>query len=369
MLKTRTIRAGVVLPAAVLVTVAVVLVIVLTGGGKKQPAVPVQPGPVPSSETRLFSPTSPWNAPVPANAPLDPSSSQLVAALSATVTAEEQTGRAPWIATSTASTPIYIVPAGQPAVAVQLDDPTLPWRRTLAAAFQHVPIPADARPARGRDAHMTVYQPSTDRLWEFFHARHEADGWHAAWGGAMEHVSKSPGYYSTASWPGAQINWGATATSLPVAAGVITLAEIRAGAIDHALALDLPHPRAGVVSWPAEQGDGTGDATTIPEGAHLVLDPKLDLSRISMPPLTRMIAVAAQRYGLIVRDGAPGGISLFAEDPGQYGGRKLYWGKHAIFGGLTPQKLLASFPWSHLEVLKMELRSVRRSTKFLESSG
>ncbi len=358
------------LPAALLVAGAVVLGVVLTGGTRHTPAVSVAgvSARVPTSEPRLFAPNSVWNMPVSPHAAIDPSSERLIAGLTSTVAAEERSGRAPWIATSTASTPIYVVPASQPMVRVQLDDPTLPWRRSLASVFEQVPIPADAKPARGRDAQMTVYQPSTDRLLEFFHMRRESDGWHAAWGGAMEHVSQSPGYYTTSSWPGARTNWGATATSLPVAAGVITMAEIRAGVINHVLAIDVPLPRAGVVAWPAEQGDGTGGPSAIPEGAHLVLDPNLDLSKIRMPPLTRMIAIATQRYGMIVRDGSPGGISLFAEDPTRYGGHKLYWGKHAIFGGLTPQQLLASFPWSHLEVLQMNLRPVRRSTKFLESS-
>ncbi|HLH66177.1 MAG TPA: hypothetical protein VKV27_10780 [Solirubrobacteraceae bacterium] len=315
----------------------------------------------------LFSPSSIWNAPLPADAPIDPESAQLVSGLLAEVRAEERAGVGPWLATSTASTPIYIVPADEPTVDVSLDDPALPWRRSLARALRSVPIPPGARPARGRDAQMTIWQPATDRLWELFHARLEADGWHAAWGGAMDDVSRSPGYYTAASWPGAQANWGATATSFPVAAGVITLAQIRAGAIDHALALDVPRPRAGVVAWPAQRGDGTGPPSAIPEGAHLRLDPTLDLDALPMPPLTRMIAVAAQRYGLIVRDGAPA-ISLFAEDPTQYGGGRLYWGRHAIFGGLTPQQILAAFPWSHLQVLRMTLVRVPRASKFLDAA-
>lgn len=272
---------------------------------------------------------------------------------------------APWIATGTASTPIYDVPANEPAVRVALVDPGLSWRSSLARAFEKVPIPPGAEPARGSDAHMTVWQPSTNKLWEFFHTRHSGHGWQAAWGGAMQDVSSNPGYYTPAAWPGAQYNWGATATSFPVAAGVILLSEIKAGAIHHALALDLPQTRAGVVALPAQRSDGTGSADAIPEGAHLRLDPGLDLSRMSMPPLTRMIALAAQRYGLIVRDRAPA-ISLFVEDPVQYGGGKLIWGKHGIFGGQTPQQLLARFPWRHLEVLRMNLHATARSTGFLE---
>jgi hypothetical protein len=140
---------------------------------------------------------------------------------------------------------------------------------------------------------------------------------------------------------------------------VITLAEVRAGVINHALALDVPYPRAGVVAWPAERSDGRGGPDTIPEGAHLRLDPNLDLSRIRMPPLIRMIAVAAQRYGMIVRDGSPGSVTLFLEDPTPYGGKRIIWGRHGLFRHQTPQQELASFPWQHLEVLRMHVIRVR----------
>ncbi len=191
-----------------------------------------------------------WNAPLSANAAIDPTSPALIQAFDAEVATEQSHGIGPWITTGKASTPIYVVPQSQPTVHVALDNPTLWWRRALSRAFQAVPIPPNAQPATGHDAHMTVWQPSTNTLWEFFHMRKEADGWHAGWGGAIHNVSESPGYYTPAAWPGALPQWGATATSLPVAAGVITLADLRSGSIDHALALDLPAPRQGVFAFP-----------------------------------------------------------------------------------------------------------------------
>ena len=307
------------------------------------------------STARLFAPTSIWNSPIPVDAQIDPSSPALVSALDSDVSSELRSGIGPWIATTEASTPIYIVGSDQPDVRVRLDDPTLSWRVALQRAFEAVPIPSDARPAAGQDAVMTVWQPSTDRLWEFFDMRRDPDGWHAAWGGAIQNVSRSPGYYTTSSWPGALTVWGATATSLPSAAGVITLADLRAGVIDHALSVALPAPRARVYAWPAERSDGTGGADTIPEGARLRLDPNLDLNSLHLPPFTRMISEAAQRYGIIVVNQTHEGISFSAEDPSQYGGNKLYYGAHGFFDGMTPLQLLARFPWSHLQVLKLQL--------------
>ena len=72
------------------------------------------------------------------------------------------------------------MPDGQRPVRVQLDTGVSP---ALQAAFERVPIPATATPAGGSDGTLVVWQPGTDRMWEFWKATRRADGWHAAWGG------------------------------------------------------------------------------------------------------------------------------------------------------------------------------------------
>ena len=196
----------------------------------------------------------------------------LVGTLRDTVTENLAAGWGPWIERG-GTTPLYVVPAGQPTVRVQLDPGS--WKLGLQQTFEAVPIPPDAVPALGPDAHMTVWQPSSDRLWEFFQARELSDGWHASFGGAIASVSRFPGYYTWDAWPGlSQSWWGATATSLPVVAGTITIAELRAGVIPHALALNIPWALPNVYSWPAQRTDGTStDPDAIPEGARFRLDP------------------------------------------------------------------------------------------------
>jgi hypothetical protein len=164
---------------------------------------------------------------------------------------------------------------------------------------------------------MTVWQPSRDRLWEFWRARKLSDGWHASWGGAIEHVSKSPGYYSAHSWPGlSESDWGATATSLPVIAGTMLVTELRSSRIRHALATDLPAPAAGRYSWPAQRTDGGGPPGAIPEGARLRLPSDLGLRKLHLPRIALMMARAAKRRGIIVRDQTGTAIGFFAQDPG-----------------------------------------------------
>jgi hypothetical protein len=313
------------------------------------------PSPRPADTARFFAPGSVWRAPVARDAPLDPDGPALVKTLDDTVASNLSSGRGPWIATTESSTPLYRVRADQPTVRVQLH--TGPWGAGLQRALNAVPIPPNARPANGPDRHMAIWQPATDRFFELFHARKLADGWHADYGGAIERVSQSPGYYTKDSWPGlSNTQWGASASSLPVSAGLILVHELRAGRIDHALNLAIPTAKAHAFTLPAQRTDGIDTAPdAIPEGAHFRLDPSLDLSKLDLPPATRTIAEAAQRYGLIVTDQTGWAVGLFAEDPTTTGSDP-YTGPNGLFDGRTPKELLAKFPWRHLQLLRMEMR-------------
>ena len=166
-------------------------------------------------------------------------------------------------------------------------------------------MPADAQPAGGTDKHLVVWQPSTDRLWEFWQLEDTSEGWQARWGGAMQNASSASGVYGPEAWPGAGTGWGASASSLSIAGGLITLEDLEKGVINHALAIGIPNVRGGVYASPAQRTDGTSTSSlSLPEGARLRLDPSLDLAALHLPRLTLMIAEAAQRYGIVVRDHA-----------------------------------------------------------------
>lgn len=302
---------------------------------------------------RFFSPAGFWNAVVPRDAEVDARSTELVSALASEVAAEEPGKDGPWISTTRFSVPVYRVPADQPLVPVRL--PGHPADGALRAAWRKVPLPAGAVPAAGTDKHLVVWQPHTDRLWEFWRLERIGSGWSAGWGGAMDDVSSDPGAYNRHAWPGAQPWWGASASSLSIAGGLITFADLEAGVINHALAISLPEIRAGVYALPARRSDGTSTSlTALPEGAHLQLDPRLDIRALQLPRLTRMIAEAAQRYGIFVRDGAAD-VTFYAQDPTPTGADP-YAGPGGYFEGQTPIELLSRFPWRYLRLLRMRLR-------------
>ena len=238
--------------------------------------------------------------------------------------------------------PVYRVPAGQRRQRVSLDIPYEPLQR----AWESVPVPANARPAGGTDGAMVIWQPSTDTLWEFWLMRRSDGAWHARWGGRMTRVSRSPGYYT-----GAERNWGVSATSLPLLGGLITIDDLRSGRIDHALSVAIPEARRNWWTWPAQRTDGKKDSRdAIPEGARFRLDPKLDLERLRLYPLVRMMADAAQRYGIVVTNQA-GVVAFAGEDPTPTG-TNPWGGAKGGFSGQSPGTLMRQFPWQHLQALR-----------------
>lgn len=302
---------------------------------------------------RFFSPTSFWNEEVPVGAAIDPHSAEVISAFLATIDAEEQAKNGPWINTTAYSIPIYEVPASQPVLTVHLSGSVNP---ALSAAWHSVPLPKTAEPAAGTDGDLMIWQPSTNKLWEFWRLVHGATGWHASWGGAMDDVSTAQGAYGPEAWPDAQTSWGISASSMSLAGGLITLEDLADGEIDHALEMAIPGIRSGVFASPAQRSDGRNDAAAaLPEGAHLQLNPALNLESLHLAPFTLMLARAAQRYGIFVTDGSPI-ATFYAQDPDPTGSNP-YAGANGYFDGEYPDQLLATFPWSQLQLLSMELHS------------
>ncbi|MEA2248313.1 MAG: hypothetical protein QOH46_2842, partial [Solirubrobacteraceae bacterium] len=361
----------------------------------------------------LNGPNSVWSTPLPASAPVDPDTSVMMRGVDAagTTVAGAQGGlmaSAASVGTQFSylsySSPLYVVGPGQPRVPMRIT-PVLSHHGPLIQALSGgVPIPPSAQSGAGSDGHMTVYQPSSDTLWEFWRAcspfgpnnfggqspqRCPATPdrtWTAQYGGVMTNVSSTGGYFDDQSFPGLSgWYWGATATSLPISAGMVTMEELKSGHIDHALALNIPgYGNPGAVcaytwwrspngmgprpiAWPAQRSDGTYlGPDCIPEGSRLRIDPNFDLNSISMPKVARMYAVAAQKYGMIVRDRAAAGLQFFAEDPislKQQGEplnpyTDLPWGNNGsapkasgLLQGNPTWSMFKTFPWSKVQVL------------------
>jgi hypothetical protein len=336
-----------------------------------------------------FTASSFWNTPLPASTPVNTNNAAYLNVIAYDICYAAPVTSAPpptcsttyhgGINTASYSAPLYVVPASQPLLSVTrgcagIDTGT----PTPSAVFNNavaggVPVPADAHAAAGTDEHIQIYQPSTNKYWEFWRFQKDTNGnWDACWGGLIDPVSGSDGIFPS--------DTGGTATSLPLLGGIPRIEELQAGQINHVMGLDLGNVASGDlasnvipantpgatsgVSWPATRTDGQSTYNlAIPEGLRFRLNPSLDLNTLDLTPLAKTIAVAAQKYGFVVDDSGPQpGAGIRVGDPTTYTAAGLpnpYTsgpgvggvGNSGLFDGVTQGAILNNFPWNQLEAL------------------
>lgn len=311
-----------------------------------------QPIPQPINEpvrpAHVFAPTSFWYQAIPTDAPLHPNSANFVTEFLRQKKAYYGTVG---INTTAYACPIYVVgPDVKPVQVSEWDCQNKGFKDPkLAAQWRAVPIPDYAAPADGTDGEMSIYQPSTDSLWEFWQARKVDGQWQACWGGGMQNVSKNAGIWERP--------YGTTATSLPFMGGQITPDELRRGAIEHSMGIALVDlEKHSVISWPAVRSDGhnpKNEPNRIPEGLRFRLDPNVDVETLNLSPVGKIIARAAQKYGFVVWDKA-GAITLRADNPKSYTQRGEKDPYPQLFGGKPAWSILQGFPWEKLQFLPVD---------------
>lgn len=295
----------------------------------------------------IFAPTSFWYQVIPANVALHPNSANFTAEFQRQIKAYY--GNVTINTTSYAS-PVYTAAAGTPTTAVQFwDCQGKRWTDpNLVKQWSAVPVPSYAQQASGSDAEMTIYQPSSDTIWEFWQTRNQGGVWQACWGGRLQNASKSDGIMPA--------GFGTTATGLPFLGGQITAEELKRGEIRHAIGISLVDvERFGIFSWPANRSDGynpNNAPNRIAEGQRFRLDPTVNVDALSMHPVAKVVAKAAQKYGFVVWDKA-GSISLRAQNPKSYTALGNVNPYGALFNGTPEYALLNGFPWNRLQFLPM----------------
>ena len=316
----------------------------------------------PTSVTRVFSPQSFWYQAIPAHATLNANS----AAYTQNLVSQIKTyyGNVNLNTTQYAA-PIYFVQTsgGSKTVTWQDGMPIYPVAKTvnvgfndcqskgwtdpkLIAQWQNVPIPAGATPAGGTDQEMSIYDLSTQTLWEFWVTSETNGQWQACWGGRIQNTPQSPGYFPNP--------YGTTATGLPFIGGEITAQELADGQINHVMGISLVDVATwNVFSWPATRSDGwnpNNEPNRIPEGTRFRLDPSVNVDALNLTPVGKIIAKAAQKYGFVIWDKA-GSVSMRLVNPATYtlaGQANPY---PALFGGLPSYQVLQNFPWDKMQFM------------------
>ncbi len=208
----------------------------------------------------------------------------------------------PWINTTEYSTPVYTVGPNEPTSRVVLDT----YDDQLQAVWDQVPILPDARPAAGTD-HQIVMQ------------LYGHDVGVLACREARRRLARALGrlYAGRLNKPRLLLDprLGGNRIEPPLARW--SGASERAQGGPHRPCARPGHPthaRQCLLMASATHRRDIHQPGRDPGGGAFWIDPSLDLARIPMSPIVRMLAVAAQRYGIVVRDTAAD-VTFYAQDP------------------------------------------------------
>ncbi|HEX7345801.1 MAG TPA: hypothetical protein VF253_03360 [Candidatus Limnocylindrales bacterium] len=165
------------------------------------------------------------------------------------------------------------------------------------------PIPTnpliEGGPGATGDRHILMVDRDDCRLYELFAARRSSGQWRAGSGATWDMNSNA---LRPAGWTSAD------AAGLPILPGLVRYDEVAAGTIAHALRFTTNHTREAYI-YPARHEAGESTSASLPPmGLRVRLKASYDTGEFS--PHARVIAVALQRYGMILADnGSPWYIS------------------------------------------------------------
>ncbi|TGD89377.1 hypothetical protein BayCH28_06055 [Mycolicibacterium sp. CH28] len=272
-----------------------------------------------------FASNSPWRQQIPAGPELRPNSAEMIAGVQ----------QRPALVANLVEygIPIYKVTSQTPVYSVACSED---WGVCPFAGWP-VPVPDGGAPHKGTDGAMVTVNESTGIIYEFWRATRKENTWTTAWG-AVNSLNGS-------GWGGAST--GSAASRL---GGVIRVAEIAAGEIPHALALQTQNACTSFQP-PALKSDGTSARSDcLPEGSRLQLDPSLDLSKLGLSRGEMAVAKAMQIYGGYIMDVSQAPLSVsFELDTGAAPGTLGKTYKDAGFR--WDYDAMERVPWGKLRVL------------------
>jgi hypothetical protein len=245
----------------------------------------------------MFPAGNPWNQEI-ASAPLHPLSGQIIGHIQRIggTSLHPDFGENPAY-----GIPFVVVPATQAPVPITFDaygDESDPGP---------YPIPLNA-PVEGDgtgDSHVLVLQQETCQLYELFVGRQIGPGWTANSGARFDMLTGAP----------RPIGWtSADAAGLPILPGLVRYDEVAAGHIDHAIRITFSQTQNGFIAPASHSASSRNDPTLPAMGMRLRLNAAFDVNTLTGQ--ARVIAVAMQRYGVIVADNGSNWYFQGAPDAG-----------------------------------------------------
>jgi hypothetical protein len=248
-----------------------------SGAARAEPAgVPVVGG------CQIFPADNWWNQDI-SKYPLDPRSAQYIAALTGNL--HPDFGQDPHY-----GIPFNIVPSTQKRVPVTF------YYKSQSNPGPY-PIPPNAQIEGGKDAsgdrHVLVLQQGKCTLFEMWDAYPRDGGrrWHAG-SGAIFHLDSNK--LRPNGWTSAD------AAGLPILPALVKCAEVKAGAINHALRVTFDETQEGYIHPATHYASDSRNPSLPPMGLRLRMKASYDISHITGQ--SHVIAVAMKKYGMFVAD-------------------------------------------------------------------
>ncbi|WP_031485368.1 hypothetical protein [Maridesulfovibrio frigidus] len=287
-----------------------------------------------SGEVRPYADDSPWNMPIGPNPSYDAYSSGYTDAMNGVFGSDA----------TRYTMPVYIVNSKTPMSKVvysgKFSEVTRKGRRVKVhkAGIISAPIPADAKPAAGRDGQIIVWNPDTGEEWGFWRIEKSGNSW----------ICTNLYKYNT-KWKGIPpYGFLSRGAGVPYLVGLIRPWEIKRGKIEHAIAFGMNYPSRLNIP-PSTRSDGRDMFPNPPMGTRLQLDPSLSEADFKAWGLDRtgcIIARALQEYGMILID-TSGHPKIYAEYEGT-----AQWGKTLL------PKTIRAIPYSAFRVLDLRTPSL-----------
>jgi hypothetical protein len=164
--------------------------------------------------------------------------------------------------------------------------------------------------------------------------------WEAKWG---EVTSLSGSGISTG---------GGNGSGVSHLAGVVEVAEMQDGEINHALVFSTRYACNGEYRYPARKTDGDSThSNCIPQGARIQLDPAIDVDRLNASEATKIVARALQQYGAYAVDNGGAPIAFYFEVADDATSIQSPGSVYENLGWDRDYPQLNGVPWDRLRVL------------------
>jgi hypothetical protein len=261
----------------------------------------------PTACWRPYGPSSPFNRPLPAHPTIAANSAAIMSNLTANNVNFEGSANQFAFTSDAGRDGVYFAQTSDPLVTIHCTYQWGPGTCTGADKVNvdghQIHIPAGAQPQNnGSDLHMTILDQANNLEYDFEHATWSAD--HQTlnvWSGAE--IPAGPN-------TGTGLGGGGTAAGFSTLAGLITAPELAAGAINHALVINVPcttgavYPAAGAWGLACNhiQNENT-TGTPTPLGSLFQLNmTDAQIAATLAPAWQQTLMTAMAHYGMYVND-------------------------------------------------------------------